>query len=121
MLLSACGLFLGLPDPPARLLADEGAIVALATDFNPGSSPTPSLPFVLSAACSQMGMAPAEALRAATAGGASALELEDGRGTLRPGAPADLVLWQAATGEEIPYRLAAPLCAGVWKAGRRVV
>jgi imidazolonepropionase len=63
--------FLGRPViAPARALLDAGATVALATDFNPGSSPTPSLPFVMTAACSQMGMSPAEALRAATAGGA---------------------------------------------------
>jgi imidazolonepropionase len=67
-----------------------------------------------------MGMSPAEALRAATAGGAAALELADGRGTLRPGAPADLMLWRTSSAAEIPYRLAAPIVAGVWKAGRRV-
>jgi imidazolonepropionase len=106
---------------PARALLDAGATVALATDFNPGSSPTPSLAFVVTAACSQMGMAPAEALRAATAGGAAALRLEDGRGTLRPGAPADLVLWRVGSVAELAYRLAAPVCAGVWKRGRRVL
>ncbi|MDQ3605603.1 MAG: imidazolonepropionase, partial [Gemmatimonadota bacterium] len=121
-LLPATLFFLGKKRyAPARALLDAGATVALATDFNPGSSPTPSLSFVLSAACSQMGMAPAEALRAATAGGAAALELEDGTGTLRPGAPADLALWRAGAVEEIPYRLAAPLCTAVWKGGAQVV
>lgn len=121
-LLPATLFFLGRPRfAPARALLDAGATVALATDFNPGSSPTPSLPFVLTAACSRMGMSPAEALRAATAGGAAALELDDGHGTLAPGAPADLALWRVASVEEIPYRLAAPICAGVWKRGRRVV
>lgn len=121
-LLPATLFFLGKEQyAPGRALLDAGATVALATDFNPGSSPTPSLPFVLTAACSRMGMAPAEALRAATAGGAAALEYSDGRGTLRPGAPADLVLWRVGSVAEIPYRLATPVCAGVWKAGRRVV
>lgn len=106
---------------PARALLEAGATVALATDFNPGSSPTPSLPFVMTVACSQMGMTPTEALRAATAGGAAALRLEDGRGTLRPGAPADLALWAVSSVEEIPYRLATPICAGVWKGGERVL
>jgi imidazolonepropionase len=106
---------------PARALLDAGATVALATDFNPGSSPTSNLPFAMTAACSQMGMSPAEALRAATAGGAAALRLDDGRGTLRPGAPADLALWRVGSVAELAYRLAVPLCAGVWKAGRRVV
>jgi imidazolonepropionase len=121
-LLPSTLFFLGRPGfAPARALLDAGATVALATDFNPGSSPTPSLHFVMTAGCSRMGMSPAEALRAATAGGAAALELEDGRGTLAPGAPADLVLWRAESADEIPYRLAAPIVAGVWKRGVRVV
>ena len=121
-LLPATLFFLGRPRfAPARALLDAGATVALATDFNPGSSPTPSLPFVMTAACSRMGMSPSESLRAATAGGAAALELTDGRGTLTPGAPADLVLWRCASAAEIPYRLAAPVVAGVWKGGVRVM
>jgi imidazolonepropionase len=106
---------------PARALLDARATVALATDFNPGSSPTPSLPFAMTTACSQMGLAPAEALRAATAGGAAALELRDGHGTLRPGAPADLALWRAGSVGELSYRMATPMCVGVWKRGQRVV
>jgi imidazolonepropionase len=106
---------------PARALLDAGATVALATDFNPGSSPTPSLPLVLTAACSQMGMTPSEALRAATAGAAAALRLEDGRGVLRPGAPADLALWCVDSVASLPYRFGVPTCLGVWKRGRRVV
>jgi imidazolonepropionase len=120
-LLPATLFFLGRKAyAPARALLDAGATVALATDFNPGSSPTPALPIVMTAACSQMGMSPAEALRAATAGGAAALELRDGRGRLEKGAPADLVLWRAACTAELPYRFATPLCAGVWKRGTRV-
>ena len=114
--------FLGRPKfAPARALLDAGATVALATDFNPGSCPSPNLQFTMTAACSRMGMSPAESLRAATAAGAAALEMADGRGTLAPGAPADLVLWNASSAAEIPYRLAAPIVAGVWKRGRRVV
>jgi len=114
--------FLGRPRfAPARALLDAGATVALATDFNPGSCPSPNLQFTMTAACSRMGMSPAESLRAATAAGAAALELIDGRGTLSPGAPADLVLWNATSAAEIPYRLAAPIVAGVWKRGQRVV
>ncbi|HEU0051991.1 MAG TPA: amidohydrolase family protein, partial [Longimicrobium sp.] len=113
--------FLGRPKfAPARALLDAGATVAIATDFNPGSCPLPNLHFTMTAACSRMGMSPAEALRAATAGGAAALELADGRGTIAAGAPAYLVLWRATSAAEIPYRLAAPLVAGVWKAGERV-
>ncbi|HET6765306.1 MAG TPA: imidazolonepropionase [Longimicrobiaceae bacterium] len=120
-LLPATLFFLGRPKwAPGRALIDAGATVAIATDFNPGSSPTPSMPFVLTAACSRMGFSPAEALRAATAGGAAALRLDDGRGTLRPGAPADLVVWRAGGVGEIAYRLAAPIVAQVWKGGERV-
>lgn len=114
--------FLGRKEyAPGRRLLDAGATVALATDFNPGSSPTPSMALVLTAACSQMGFDPLEALVAATAGGARALRLEDGRGTLRAGAPADIILWDASDYREIPYRFGVNLVAGVWKRGRRVV
>lgn len=113
--------FLGRPKwAPGRALLDAGATVALATDFNPGSCPSPNLQFTMTAACSRMGMSPHESLRAATAAGAQALELADGRGTLTPGAPADLVLWNATSVNEIAYRLAAPLVVGVWKGGERV-
>jgi imidazolonepropionase len=94
--------------------------VALASDFNPGSAPSPSLPLVMTLACSRMGMTPLETIHAATAGGARALRLTDGRGTLRPGAPADLVLWDVTDHREIPYRFGHPPIAGVWKAGTRV-
>ena len=105
---------------PARRLLDAGATVALATDFNPGSSATPSLPLILTIACSQMGMDPLEALVAGTRGGARALRLEDGRGTLTAGAPADLVLWDAVDHREIPYRYGIRLAKRVWKGGREV-
>lgn len=121
-LLPATLMFLGRKSyAPARRLLDLGATIALATDFNPGSSPTPSMPIVLTIACSQMGLDPLEALVAATAGGARALRLEDGRGTLRAGAPADLVVWAASDYREIPYRFGVNLVRGVWKRGTRVV
>ena len=105
---------------PARRLLEEGATVALATDFNPGSAPSPSMPLVLTIACSQMGLEPLEAIRAATRGGARALRLEDGRGTLVPGAPADLIVWEATDASEIPYRFGIPPIRSVWKGGERV-
>ena len=112
---------LGKPrQAPARRLRDAGATVALATDFNPGSSPLPSMPLVLTMACSQLGLDPYEAIWAATAAGAMALRLTDGRGTLRPGAPADLVWWAVEEVAEIPYRYGCPPIEGVWKRGRRV-
>jgi imidazolonepropionase len=121
-LLPATLLFLGRRSyAPARRLLDAGAAIALATDFNPGSSPTPSMPLVLTLACSQMGLDPLEAIIAATAGGARALRLSDGTGTLRPGAPADILVWQVTDHRELPYRFGALLPAGVWKHGVRVV
>jgi len=120
-LLPATLLFLGKTAyAPARRLLDAGATVALATDFNPGSSPTPSMPLVLTLACSQMGMDPIEALYAATAAGARALRLADGRGTIAPGAPADLLLWQLNDYRELPYRFGAAPLQVVWKRGARV-
>lgn len=121
-LLPATLMFLGRTTyAPARRLLDAGATVALATDFNPGSSPTSSLALVMTVACSQMGMAPLEALWSVTAGGAAALRLDDGRGTLATGAPADLVVWGVADYREIPYRMGVNVVKGVWKRGRRVV
>lgn len=121
-LLPATLFFLGRKEyAPGRRLLDAGAKVALATDFNPGSAPSPSMALVMTIACSQMGFDPLEALVAATAGGARALRIEDGRGTLRVGAPADVVLWDVSDYREIPYRFGVNLVHGVWKRGRRVV
>ncbi len=105
---------------PARRLLDAGATVALATDFNPGSSPSPNLQLVLTIACSGMGMEPLEALRAATVGGARALRLGRDHGILAPGAAADIVLWRAASLDEIGYRYGVNLVDAVWKRGERV-
>jgi imidazolonepropionase len=114
-------LFLGKRTyAPARRLLDAGATVALATDFNPGSAPTPNLPLILTLACSQMGMDPIEALFAATAAGARALRLPGGDGTIAGGAPADLVLWDLEDYCEIPYRFGSAPVRGVWKRGTRV-
>ena len=114
-------LFLGKKAyAPARRMIDAGVRVALATDFNPGSSPTYSMALTLTLACSQMGMDPLEAIVAATAGGAAALKLEDGRGTIRAGAPADLIVWDVPDYNEIPYRFGTPPIRRVYKAGNMV-
>lgn len=121
-LLPATMFFLGKTTrAPARRLIDAGATVALATDFNPGSAPSPSMPLVLTMACSTLAMDPFEALHAATAGGAAALELKDGTGTLVEGAPADLIVWEVEDCEEIPYHFGRPPIESVWKGGTRVV
>jgi imidazolonepropionase len=120
-LLPATLLFLGKASyAPARQLLAAGATVALATDFNPGSSPTPSMPLVLTLACSQMGMEPIESLFAATAAGARALRLPDGHGTIAAGAPADFILWDLTDYVEIPYRFGAAPIRAVWKRGARL-
>lgn len=120
-LLPSTLLFLGRTEyAPARRLIDAGATVALATDFNPGSSPTPNMALVLTLACSVMGMDPLEAIVAATAGGARALRLTDGTGTLRPGAPADLVIWDVSDHRELPYRFGTVPVRSVWMRGRQV-
>ena len=105
---------------PARALIEAGATVALASDFNPGTAPTGNLPLAMTFACSLMGMDPLEALVASTAGGARALRLDDGTGTLRPGAPADLVVWAIGDYREIAYRFGSPPVREVWRLGARV-
>ena len=106
-----------LPYPDARRLLDAGATVALATDCNPGSSYTSSMAFCVALAVREMAMTPAEALWAATAGGAAALRRDD-VGALRAGARADLVVLDAPSYVHLAYRPGVPLVAGVWKDGR---
>jgi len=89
--------------PDARQMIDKGLAVVLATDFNPGSSPTPSMPMVLSLACTHMGMTPAEAFTAATINAAHSLDRAHQIGSLEPGKQADLVLWNLNDYREIPY------------------
>jgi imidazolonepropionase len=103
--------FLGLKQyAPARKLIDAGVALALATDFNPGSSPTTSMPFVLSLACTQMRMSPAEAIVAATFNGACALEMQQRKGSIETGKDADLSLFAVRDYREIPYWVAANKC-----------
>jgi imidazolonepropionase len=117
VLLPACALFLDLPLPPARLLADEGAIVALATDFNPGSSFCESLPLVMNLACTRLGLSPAEALCACTANAAHVLGLED-VGRLAPGYRADALLLDALDWRHVSYHLGGDRFAAKVKSGR---
>ncbi|BCJ64198.1 imidazolonepropionase [Polymorphospora rubra] len=100
------------PYPDARRLLDAGVTVALATDCNPGSSYTSSMPFCIALAVREMGMSPAEAVWAATAGGARALRRTD-VGVLRPGARADLVILDAPSHLHLAYRPGVPLISEV--------
>ncbi|MEW2008459.1 imidazolonepropionase [Microbacterium sp. NPDC078814] len=108
------------PYPDARRLLDAGVTVALACDTNPGSSFTSSMAFCIAIAVRDMGMTTAEAVWAATAGGARALRRDD-IGRIAPGARADLVLLDAPSRVHLAYRPGVPLVQRVWKNGLAVV
>ena len=105
------------PYPDARALLDAGVRVAVATDCNPGSSYTSSMPFCVALAVREMGMSPAEAVRAATLGGAEALGRDD-VGHLAPGASADLAVLEAPSAIHLAYRPGVPLVRETWRRGR---
>jgi imidazolonepropionase len=117
-LLPGTMLFLGkAQQAPARTLIDAGAAVALATDFNPGTSPTVNFPLMLTLGVSQLRMSLAEVLTAATVNGAAALALAGETGQIAPGFAADLSLFAIGDVRELPYWYGARLCVGSWKAG----
>lgn len=105
---------------PARALIDAGVPVALGTDFNPGTSPTASLPLVMTVACLALRMTPDEALAAVTINAAHAVGLGEEIGSLEPGKAADLVVWGVPSSRQIPYWPAADLVRTVVKRGRIV-
>ncbi len=117
-LLPGCGFHLGLRDhAPARALIDAGAIVALATDFNPGTSPTANMQMILSLACTQLRMTPAEAIAAATINAAYSLGRADRIGSLEVGKYADLSIFSVADYREIPYYFGVNHCWLTMKRG----
>ena len=117
VLLPASALFLGRPMPPARALVDAGAIVALATDFNPGSAFCESLPLVCSLAATQLKLSPAESLAACTANAAHVLGRAGRIGRLAPGFAADILLLDAPDWRYLAYHLGGDLIAEVILAG----
>ena len=118
-LLPATMLFLGKSSQaPARRMLDAALPVALATDFNPGTSPTVSLPLVLTLGISQLRMSAAEAIIAATVNGAAALGLADRVGQIAPGYSADLALMDITDYRELPYWLGARVCRRLWTRGK---
>lgn len=131
--LPACDLSTRMPLAPARRLLDAGAVVAIASNCNPGTSYTSSMGFCVATAVLQMGLTVQEAVRAATLGGAIALGMhEDGWvdargerqaavGAIRVGARADLQLLDAPSVTHLAYRPGMPLTAAVWRAGDRLV
>ena len=118
-LLPGTMLFLGRHrQAPARALIDGGAAVSLATDFNPGTSPTFNFPLIMTLGVSQLRMTVAEVFLAATVNGAAALGLAESVGQLAPGWSADLALWDAADIREIPYWYGDRRCMGTWVKGK---
>ena len=117
VLLPASALFLDRPMPPARALVDAGAIVALATDFNPGSAFCESLPLVTSLAATQLHLSPAEALATCPVNAAHVLGRADRLGRLAPDYAADLVLLDAPDWRYLAYHLGGDLVAGVIRSG----
>lgn len=130
--LPACDLSTRMPLAPARRLLDAGAVVAIASNCNPGTSYTTSMAFCVATAVLQMGLSSEEAVRAATLGGAVALDRDapriaaDGRtlpplGRIRPGTRADLQVLDAPSITHLAYRPGVPLVRDVWRAGQHVV
>ena len=110
-LLPGANYFLGLKQyPQARKLIDAGVPVALATDYNPGTSPTLSMPMAMSLACTHMKMTPAETITAATINGAWALRVAERKGSVEPGKDADLAIFAVQDYREIPYWFGSNRC-----------
>jgi imidazolonepropionase len=111
-LVPGANYFLGLKEyPQARKLIDAGVPVALATDYNPGTSPTLSMPMAMSLACTHMKMSPAEAITASTINGAWALRVADRKGTIEAGKDADFAVFDVEDYREIPYWFGQNRCA----------
>jgi len=107
--------------PAAREMIEAGLAIVLATDFNPGSSPTPSIPMMLSLACTQMGMVPAEALSAVTVNAAYSLGLGDRVGSLQAGKDADFVIHDCADYREIAYFFGIEHAQATYTKGAKVI
>jgi imidazolonepropionase len=106
--------------PAARTMVEQGLAIVVATDFNPGSSPIASMPFIMSLACLQMGLSPAEALTAATMNAAWSLGLGSRFGSLEAGKQADFLIHEFTDYRELAYFIAAPAKPRVFVAGREV-
>lgn len=107
--------------PRAREMLDAGLAVVLATDFNPGSSPTPSMPMILSLACTQMKMSPAEAITAATINAAYSINRGDKIGSLEQGKLANFSIFDCEDYHELAYWFGIPQTHSVYVRGERVV
>jgi imidazolonepropionase len=118
-LLPGTMLFLGkTKHAPARRFVEAGVPIALGTDFNPGTSPTPNLPLVLTLGVSQLHLSVAEVVISATVNGAAALGLADRIGQLAPGFAADIALFDIADVRELPYWYGDNRCVATWIGGK---
>ena len=118
-LLPGTMLFLGKRDhAPARAMIDAGVAIALATDFNPGTSPTTNFPLVLTLGVSQLHLSVAEVMVAGTVNGAAALGMADRVGQIAAGFSADLTLWNARDVRELPYWYGSGRCRASWASGK---
>lgn len=117
-LLPSTAFFLGMENPPARKMIDSGLPIALASDYNPGSSPSGSMPFVWSLACIKLRMDPNEALAAATLNGAYAMGLEEELGSISPGKRASFIITDPAHDlAYFPYAFGTNWIDSIWVDG----
>jgi imidazolonepropionase len=120
-LLPSCSFFIKIPYAPARKLIDAGLGVALASDFNPGSTPSGNMNLVVSLACIQMRMTPAEAINAATINGAYAMELSETTGSISKHKMANFIITETIPNIAfIPYNFGRPAISEVWIKGKRI-
>lgn len=119
VLIPGAVFFLGLEKfAPARRFIDAGCAIALSTDYNPGTSPTQSLPLMMTLGCNRLKLSPSEALWAVTLGAAKALKRESLIGSLAPGCQADICLWDASDVDFLPYAFGDSIPTAVFKKGR---
>jgi len=120
VILPGASVVLGGPPPPGRRLLEAGCTVAVATDCNPGTCYSESMPLMISLSVALGGLTPAQALVAATSGGAAALGLAD-RGMLRPGLRCDAVILDTTSWIDVAYHLGGDIVANVMLLGRLAV
>jgi imidazolonepropionase len=121
VLLPTANLFLReKAHPPLAALREAGVPIALGTNLNPGTAPSSNAALAFGLGCVLFGLTPEEALRGVTANAARALRLNDGTGTLAPGAPAELVLFSCRAPADLAYRLGENQVEAVFKGGKRV-
>jgi imidazolonepropionase len=122
ILLPGTAFFLGKSDyAPARKIWDAGVTVALASDFNPGSSMTQNLQLIMTLACTQMRLSPLEAWQAVTINAARSLQREKRIGSLEPGKMADIALWNVSDYRMVPYWFGKNHLASLWIHGEKVI